>query len=48
MNFLDLPVASSTKITDKSMKCPINPELEQKHARELISLLNEYSDIFFR
>ena len=34
--FLELPVASSTNIT----------ELEQKHACELISLLNKYSDVF--
>ena len=45
--FLELPVASSTKITDESMKYPINPELEQKRTCELISLLNEYSDVFF-
>ena len=28
------------------MKYPINPELEQKHSRELISLLNKYSNVF--
>ena len=44
--FLELSVASSTNITDKLMKYPIKPELEQKHARELLSLLNDYSDVF--